>query len=86
MFVYWKIGPADVFKAIPGDLAYNPNGAMNRTTINAGETVKRFKLEVISLPAGATDLGGTAAIYTWVGNSTTNSAPYFFEKAFTIAR
>lgn len=86
MFVYWKMGPSNIFKGIPGDISYDPSGALNRTTMKAGESIKRFKLEVVSLPPGATDLGGTAAIYTWIGNKDTDKPPYFVQKAFTIAK
>lgn len=86
MFVYWKMGQSTVFRGIPGEVSYDPNAGFNRTTMDAGETTKHIKLEVISLPPGATDLGGTAAIYTWIGNNTTSNPPYFFQKAFTITR
>jgi hypothetical protein len=87
MFVYWKMNPANVFRHVAGDIGYDPNATIHRTTINAGQLTRRFKLEVISLPTGATDLGGTAAIHTWAHNSgTTTEPPYFFQKAFTVSR
>jgi len=85
MAVYWKMSPSNVFSAVTGGVPYDPNGGFNRVTINPGESVKRFKLRVVSLPAGSVNVG-TVYLQTWIGDKTKNEAPYFFQKDFTIVR
>ena len=85
MTVYWKMSPSNVFKGATGGVSYDPNGGFNRVTMSPGESVKRFKLSVVSLPAGSVNVG-TVYLQTWIGDNTKNEAPYFFQKDFTIAR
>jgi hypothetical protein len=85
MVIYWKMSPSNVFKGATGGVSYDPNGGFNRVTMSPGESVKRFKLSVVSLPAGSVNVG-TAYLQTWIGDNTKNEAPYFFQKDFTIVR
>lgn len=85
MSVYWKMVPSNVFSAVSGGVPYDASGGFNRVTMNPGETVKRFKLRVVSLPAGAVNVG-TVYLQTWIGDKTRNEAPFFFQKDFPIAR
>jgi hypothetical protein len=85
MAVYWKMAPSNVFSGISGGVSYDASGGFNRVTMNPGESVKRFKLRVVSLPAGAVNVG-TVYLQTWIGDKTRNEAPYFFQKEFTIVK
>lgn len=77
--IYWRMSPAEAFKGVSGDVPYSSTGILNRTTVPAGEDIKRFKLEVLSRPST-----GTAYIQTWVGNSNVSTRPEYAEQAFTI--
>lgn len=79
------MSPSSVFSAVAGDVAYNSSGGFNRVTMSSGEMVKRFKLRVVSLPPGAVNVG-TVYIQTWIGDTTNNQPPVFFQKEFTIAQ
>lgn len=84
LFVWWKMAPSAVFSAVPGDVGYDPN-SFSRIEFGSGESVKRFKLRVLSLPPGAVNVG-TAYLQTWSGDRTRNEAPGFFQKDITIAQ
>ena len=84
LLVWWKMSPSAVFTAVTGDVGYDPN-SFNRIEFTSGETVKRFKLRVVSLPPGAVNVG-TAYLQTWTGDKTKSDAPGFFQKDFTIVK
>ena len=84
LLVWWKMAPSAVFSAVPGDVGYDPN-SFSRIEFGAGESVKRFKLRVLSLPPGGVNVG-TAYLQTWSGDRTKNVAPGFFQKDFTITQ
>jgi hypothetical protein len=77
--VYWRMAPAEAFKAVSGDVSYSATGVLNQMVIPQGEDIKRFKLEVLSRPAT-----GTAYVQTWVGNQNVSARPEYLEQAFTV--
>ena len=83
--VYWKMSPSNVFSAVAGDASYDASGGFNRVTMASGEMVKRIKLRVVSLPAGAVNVG-TVYMQTWIGDTTKNQPPFFYQKEFTITQ
>jgi hypothetical protein len=86
LIVFWKMIPSNIFGQVSGDVTYDPSGTLNRTTINTGESIKRIKLSVLSLPPGAGQSGGVAYMETWIGNTNSQEAPYYFKKGFTITK
>lgn len=84
LIVWFKMSPSTVFSAVSGDVAYNASG-FSQAVVKVGERVAHFKLRVLSLPAGAVNVG-TVYIQTWIGDNTKNQPPIFFQKEFTIAQ
>lgn len=86
MVIYWKMIPSNIFGQVSGDVSYDGSGTLNRTTFNSGESIKRIKLSVLALPPGATQSGGVAYMETWIGNTNSQEAPYYFKKGFTVTK
>lgn len=84
MFVTWKVVPESSFSPVSTSPLASSRLMTNRVSIGSGESVARFKMHVTQLPAGAINVG-TAYVQTWIGDTTRNVAPYFFQKDFTIS-
>lgn len=77
--VYWRMAPAEAFRAVAGDVSYSATGDLNQMVVPQGQDIMRFKLEVLSRPST-----GTAFVQTWIGNPNVSTRPEYLEKAFTI--
>ncbi len=82
--IYWRIAPPEAVEGVSGDVPYDRNVVLNQMVVPTGETIKRFKLKVVAMPAGGGARQGTAILQTWIGNTNVNTAPEYFEFPFTI--
>lgn len=82
--IYWRVAPPESVEGVSGDVPYSRNVVLNQMVVPTGETIKRFKLKIVAMPAGGGARQGTAILQTWIGNTNVNTAPEYFEFPFTI--
>jgi hypothetical protein len=83
--LYFKLTPSTQFSSLPGEFTLRTDGRFNELWFQDRETVKSFKVRINPLPRDARDQV-ISSIQTWIGNTTSTTAPAFYQKTFGITR